>query len=386
MSGKIYLIQEDGSLKGMVERPYGTEDILQKLLAQYPDLLAGEQVNSDEPRRWLLISREVGVPGEEAGANRWSLDHLFLDQEGIPTLVEVKRSTDHRIRREVVGQMLDYAANAVVYWSLEEIRAKFEANCEAVGQDADELILELISPEPVAEQDEEQDVAAFWRLVKTNLQASKIRLIFVADHIPPELRRIVEFLNEQMDPAEVLAVEVRQYVGQGVKTLVPRVVGQTAEAQRRKSTAAKPKRQWDETTFFAELAAKKDPLEVSAMKNILKWAIKNSDYIWWGKGNVFGSFVPTVKHKGRDHQLFAAWTMGTIETYFQHYQSKPPFADEEKRRQLQSKLEEIPGIELPPDAIFKRPSIQISALVEPNKLQQFLAVFDWVIEEIRAVE
>jgi hypothetical protein len=34
----------------------------------------------------------------------------------VPTLVEVKRSDDTRIRREVVGQMLDYAANGVVYW------------------------------------------------------------------------------------------------------------------------------------------------------------------------------------------------------------------------------------------------------------------------------
>ena len=56
------------------------------------------------------------------GGNRWSLDHLFLDQEGIPTLVEVKRGTDTRIRREVVGQMLDYAANAIVYWPVEELR------------------------------------------------------------------------------------------------------------------------------------------------------------------------------------------------------------------------------------------------------------------------
>jgi hypothetical protein len=32
----------------------------------------------------------------------------------VPTLLEVKRSSDTRIRREVVGQMLDYAANGVV--------------------------------------------------------------------------------------------------------------------------------------------------------------------------------------------------------------------------------------------------------------------------------
>ena len=74
-----------------------------------------------------MISREMSLPSEEQGSVRWSVDHLFLDQDAIPTLVEVKRSNDTRIRREVVGQMLGYAANGVVYWPIEKIRAKCEA-------------------------------------------------------------------------------------------------------------------------------------------------------------------------------------------------------------------------------------------------------------------
>ncbi|HEV2126472.1 MAG TPA: hypothetical protein VGW38_27250 [Chloroflexota bacterium] len=35
----------------------------------------------------------------------------------------------------------------------------------------------------------------------------------MADEIPPDLQRIVEFLNAQMSPAEVLAIEIRQYIG-----------------------------------------------------------------------------------------------------------------------------------------------------------------------------
>ena len=85
----------------MQEAPYDSESLLQKLLADHPDLLAGDQINAEEPRRWLLITREMAVPGEQDGAGRWSLDHLFLDQDAIPTLVEVKRSSDTRIRREV---------------------------------------------------------------------------------------------------------------------------------------------------------------------------------------------------------------------------------------------------------------------------------------------
>jgi hypothetical protein len=117
----------------MVESPFPNEDIFQDLLRQYPELLTGDLEQGDSPRRWLLIRREMGIAAEEGAADRWSLDHLFVDQEGIPTLVEVKRSSDTRIRREVVGQLLDYAANAVVHWSIDRVQAEFIENCSNEG-------------------------------------------------------------------------------------------------------------------------------------------------------------------------------------------------------------------------------------------------------------
>jgi hypothetical protein len=119
----------------MREQAYDSEDLLQTWLAKHPDLLAGDQL-AGAPRRWLLVRREVGVPDRDAGGDRWSLDHLFIDQEAVPTLVEVKRGDDTRIRREVVGQMLDYAANGVVYWPAERLRSDFEARCAKEQKDA----------------------------------------------------------------------------------------------------------------------------------------------------------------------------------------------------------------------------------------------------------
>src|SRR6202043_3493613 len=98
-------------------------------------------------------------------------------------------------------------------------------------------------------EDGNQDaVEAFWSRVKTNLQAGRVRMVFVADEIPLALARVVEFLNAQMDPAEVLAVEVKQFANDTIQTLVPRVIGQTAEAQIKK-TVASAQRQWDESSF-----------------------------------------------------------------------------------------------------------------------------------------
>jgi hypothetical protein len=170
------------------------------------------------------VKREVGIPDRETGGSRWSLDHLFLDQEAVPTLVEVKRSDDTRIRREVVGQMLDYAAKGVVYWPAERLRADFESRCAKHGQEPDDVFRAGLG--------DELDPERFWDDVEQNLRSGRVRLIFVSDRIPSELRRVIEFLNERMSPTEVLGIEIKQYVGGGnLKTPVPRIVGQTEEAR-----------------------------------------------------------------------------------------------------------------------------------------------------------
>src|SRR5215218_10115040 len=113
----VYL-EREGKLIEMTKRRYDAEDVLQSLIATYPDLLVGED-DPSERTRLVLIEREVAIADSPDAAGRWSLDHLFVDQDAVPTLVEVKRSSDTRIRREVVGQILEYAANGVVYWPAE---------------------------------------------------------------------------------------------------------------------------------------------------------------------------------------------------------------------------------------------------------------------------
>ena len=84
MPGSIFILREDGTLIEMQERPYDFEALLQRLLADFSNLLAGDQINPEKPRRWLLVSREMRVSGDE-GADRGYLDHLFLDQDAVPT-------------------------------------------------------------------------------------------------------------------------------------------------------------------------------------------------------------------------------------------------------------------------------------------------------------
>lgn len=80
----------------MHEASYTAEAVLQTLVASHPELLSGE--GSD--RRLLLVRREAGVKDAADGQPRWALDRLFLDAEGVPVLVDVKRAFVRlRIRR-----------------------------------------------------------------------------------------------------------------------------------------------------------------------------------------------------------------------------------------------------------------------------------------------
>lgn len=229
----IFLVSDSGQLQRVEHQLYASEDILQQLVAQHPEVLAGDQIDPAAPPRWLLIRREAKIPDSAGGTDRWWLDHLLLDQFGIPTLVEVKRSSDTRIRREVVGQMLDYVANAQSYWAAGRMRqmlAEETGSPEAADSKLAEHLAISDEPEAAAKALEE-----FWHKVEANMREGNVRLLFVADELPRELKRLIEFLNEQFTKIEVLGVELRQYVGPGIRALVPRVVGQTEVRAIRKS-------------------------------------------------------------------------------------------------------------------------------------------------------
>lgn len=375
MNETIFHLDNSGRLTELHEANYISEDLLQKLLADYPNLISGSQINSLRPRRWLLISREFGVPDDKDAGGRWSLDHLFIDQDGIPTLVEVKRSTDTRIRREVVGQILDYAANAVSYWTIEEIIYRFEEQCKTANKDSNLIFQEFLQ--------NENDPDNFWELTKTNLKAGKIRMLIIADSIPRELQRIIEFLNEQMTPAEILGLEIKQFVGQdNVKTLVPRVLGQTTTADTTKGVNKGKESSWTEETFFTELTLHRGTVEAEVARQLLNWLKPQMTRIWFGSGRR-GSMVFIFNHLGVEHFLFALWTTGTVEIYFQWHKNRPPFDSNQNRLELLNKLNEIKGVNISVDKISARPNIPLSLLTDKIEYQKFICIYKWFIDEVK---
>jgi hypothetical protein len=377
MNGQIYLLDGDAKLISMRETSYDSESLLQTLLAKYPNLLAGEQMDAKNPRRWILISQEFGVPGEQDGSNRWSLDHLFIDQDGIPTLVEVKRSSDTRIRREVVGQMLDYAANAVSYWSIEKIRERFESQENSNGPSPDEQLLELLGPNA--------DIETFWERVKTNLLAERIRLVFVADVIPAELRAIVEYLNRQMSPTEVLAVEVKQFVDDAsrLKTLVPKVIGQTVASQSKRSASSGVSLNIEVDEFMDAVASQGSPARIAASKAIIEWASSRGCEMVFTQATREVAFTPGIRIGDKIETPITCKHHGKLVFRMRNLVSHPQFSQPEVVAEMQTKLESLPGFNIR-GGMRGLPCVELDQIVDDKDLTKLLALLDWFLEKLRS--
>ena len=134
------MMGEDGELEPLREVQFSTEDELQALIAEHPELLDGEQIRPGSPRRWILITREKGIAETSSSGARWALDHLIVDQDAVPTLVEVKRGSNPEIRRTIVGQMLEYAAHAAQTWTAGGLRKAFEDSSNSCGRNPEQVL------------------------------------------------------------------------------------------------------------------------------------------------------------------------------------------------------------------------------------------------------
>jgi hypothetical protein len=363
---QMHILHGDGHAVPMNEERYEAEKLLQRLLAETPDIMPGELIDEYDPRRWLLVSREAGIALE--GAGKLSLDHLFLDQDGIPTLVEVKRSSDTRLRREVVAQMLDYAANLSVLPS-GRIRELLDRRCAAEGIDVDDATAGLLG--------DDHDTGSFWDQVESNLRAGRIRLVFLADRIGPGLKQIIEFLNGQFARAEVLGVEVRQWRGEGMTALVSTVVGKSSTAAATKGQAVG---RLTSEEFSDALDGQPRGIQ-DGVQMLTRWCEDHGGWVSYGSGRVRAAAYLNWR-TATDEPIWVLIVRlpSIVAVPVNRLRRKPPFTDPVLLRQLIEKLNAIDGISLSVDRA--RPNFPLEVLSDPARVQAITDVLAWFVQKL----
>ena len=270
-SDEIFLISGDQltamNQRSMREGLFGEtlEVAFQRLLEEHPDVIPGRQIRpgTENPPRFLLIRREAPV-------GSWSLDHLFVDQHAVPTLVECKLLENPESRRDVIGQIIEYAANAKLTWSDGRLRTLAHDYWASRGKSFEEVFYETF------ELDEDTD--DFWVRVEENLDAGNIRLIIAGDEIRPEVRRMIEYLNQEMEHVEVLGLELRCYGPENQLVLVPNIVGQL-QSSADKRVASGDNKRWHPPDVRDAYAKSDDREWASLALGLLDWTEASDRFI-----------------------------------------------------------------------------------------------------------
>jgi len=370
---KVYVLNKNGSTEPMDSIHCKNEDLeLQRILEINPDLVPGEQINPSDPRKWLIVKREMPVPDPDSGANRWSVDLFMVDQDAMPTFIECKRYKDSRARREVVGQMLEYAANGHYYWSKDELREYAEQTAEKTGISIEEEIRRL-RPE------ESDTVDAFFEMIQDNLREGQVRLVFFLEEAPQALKSIVDFLNGQMERSEVLLVEARQYEYESTKIVTPLLFGYTEEARKVKKTvsiSSGQRRKWDKETFFNDAREKLSDDEVKAIELVYEKSQTMRCELSWGSGKINGSFTVIWPYIGK-YSILSIYSNGGLSLNFGSFRK-----DDDGSKHLKIFKEHVENIlEFLLPENYKERYISYQKDEWVNKVDKLIDVLDSIYDE-----
>ena len=186
-------------------------------------------------------------------------------------MVECKLLENPESRREVIGQIIEYAANASAAWGGGQLRDFAHNYWTSIGRDFEEVWQTTLSLDIEIEE--------FWTQVETNLEQGKIRLIIAGDEIRPEVRRMIEYLNYEMDNVEVLGLELKCYGSDDEQlVLVPNIIGQSVASIDRRESASQYKK-WAPKDLRQAFDEMDDKDIADAYLAVLNWAEQSKTFL-----------------------------------------------------------------------------------------------------------
>lgn len=187
------------------------ESEIQALVHAYPSLLPIQEIDPLYAGP-VAVCREMETP---VGY----IDNFLVTPSGLPVLVECKLWRNAEARREVVGQILDYAKELTLF-SASDIRR--EASKRASG-DPDALLKLVRAADPSV------DEMAFEEALTANLRRGRFLLLIVGEGIHERVERIAEFLQAHAGLHFTFGlVELPFYeMPDGGRLVVPRVLAKT---------------------------------------------------------------------------------------------------------------------------------------------------------------
>ena len=163
-----------------------------------------------------------------------------------------------------------------------------------------------------------------------------------------------------MERSEVLLVEARQFLHNGLKVVVPNLFGFTEEARQVKKTiviAPGPKKKWNRDSFFQHAAEHLESNQFGAVKKIFKKCEDLHCELFWGRGKIHGSFSVKWPHIG-NNALLTMWSNGGLAINFGSFNKNE--TEEKFRDFFKEQITNKMNLQVPEDYKNRYPNYKIS--------------------------
>ncbi len=206
--------------------------------AEFQSIVQGtfERTLTAQTERAVVVAREMSTP--EGGR----IDVAAVDQDGLITLCECKLDRNAGSRREVLGQVLEYAGslNGMQFSDFRRLMS-------------DRLKTDLI--DAMRERATGDFDAAIWEeKVAQTLNGGHFRLVIAVDQLTDVLKQTVLYLNDRA-AFSLLVAEMRRVRHNDIEMLVPSLFGdETAERKLPRRSASPTVRDADTVVVAATLA------------------------------------------------------------------------------------------------------------------------------------
>jgi hypothetical protein len=361
LSGASLLIRtRGGSWSAPSTTAWGLEAELRDIVAANPTILPGvaDSAAASVSELWV-----VGVG---------YVDVVVVEPDGSITVCEAKLRRNPEIRRQVLGQVLAYAAGLATMtyadldasWTLRAGRSL----AESVMPDADTA-----------------DIDAFHRSVTARLAAGRMRLVIAVDELTDELRATVSYLARHTTAdLDLVALELAFASRGDVEVLVPRVWGTELTASRGTRTTdaqgRSKKRSLDAIADVAAAVEANNPGGGHIVEAIVTRLAPRLSYLYFGILDSHDCVV-TATDPVKTHPFMIRVDQPGIRLAFQWLLALGDVRVERLLGRLEQSPALAPSLAGVREAAYKkRTLIPYSALADPDVLDLFIGAVDEALQ------
>ncbi len=106
--------------------------------------------------------------------------------------------------------------------------------------------------------------------------------------------------------------------------------------------------------------------------------------VWWGSGSRSGGIVPIIQHGKTKYHVCRLATQGWLVFRFDWLNKKAPFRAEAARKELLTKINDIPGQHFDESVLTRRARVPFDSLTTGESVDKLKAALAWLIDQIRS--